>query len=149
MNNFNKQSELTFKDIIFRTIKVVGEKSFIEFKGGGKRIVDHGTWNETLAIPDSRLEYIQAVEHLSDLLMAELNKDALSAHEKIMEKLVDNLKKVKEKKKEMNAEDYIDAKLELMRSLFRNMMLNLKNSDYLKSVVIGESATEDIDIEED
>ena len=81
--------------------------------------------------------------------MAELNKDALADHKAITKKVGNNLKKVKDKKDKMDAEDYIDDKLELMRELFRNMMLNLKNSDYLKSAVIGESGTEDIDIEED
>lgn len=147
MNYSNKQDGTSFKEIVFTILKKIGEKASIEFKGGGRKTVDHGNWSEVIDVPDSRLEFIQLVEHLSDLLVPEFSKDTKEKYDAINKKVKEQLEKRKEKK--ISEVEYTLIKLELMRELFRSIMFNLKKGGYMKGTSYSESDLQELIDEEE
>ncbi len=142
----DKKKEISHRQIVFETIKDLQKKAAIEYKSNLKRIVDHGSWSETIFMPDSRKEFIQLCEFLSDLLFPEFDADMEKKYKKIIEKVESNLKEINNKKIIDNA--YLNNKLELMREMFRELMTFLKRKDYLKETFYVED-DEDLDEEEE
>ena len=141
-----KKKEISHRQIVFETIKDLQKKASVEYKSDLKKVVDHGTWNETIFMPDSRKEFIQLCEFLSDLLFPEFDSGMIKEYDKTNEKLKKNLEDVDKKKIEVD--DYINKKLELMREMFREIMKFLKRKDYLKDTFYEEDDDDDDDGEE-
>ena len=127
---FQKKQELDFKTIVFRVIDSLSQKALVEYRGGEKRTIIKGDWSETTITEDSRKCFIQGVEFLSDLLIPEFDKQTLEKYEDINKRLKELLEKINQK--EIEKEDYILQKLELMREMLRMIMFRLKTTGYLK-----------------
>jgi len=136
MPEYFQKEKIERKDIIIEIIREIGKKALIEFKGGYSKTVIHGDWQEEVYIPDSRKEYIQGIEFLSDMLIPDFDKDMMDAYKKI-EKVIDELLENYEKEK-ITKEDYVVNKLKQTRILFRELMIFLNRIKFFKhKMVIG------------
>ncbi len=71
----SKDKKLSFKDIVLGHLKKILEMSTTEFRGGYNTTVMHGNWTEKVYVPSSKKNYIQAVEHLSYVLLPHFDND--------------------------------------------------------------------------
>lgn len=140
-----KESEITHKQIVFETIKDLERKAAIEYKSNLKKEVDMGNRIQIIDLPDSRKEFIQLVEFLSDLLFAEFDVGTKKIYEGIMKEVEESAKKFNEEQNSTQSQRtiYANNKLEIMRKLFRAIMCFLKKNDYLKSSSYSEDDFDD------
>jgi len=143
MPEYFQKEKIERKDIIIEIIREIGKKALIEFKGGYSKTVIHGDWQEEVYIPDSRKEYIQGVEFLSDMLLPDFDKDMNDAYKKIQDVIDGALKKYEkedtaDKKDSITKEEYVVIKLKQTRNLFRALMIFLNRIKFFKKkMVIG------------
>jgi len=140
---------LTHSEIVHKLLnKITTELAVKEFRGGYKKPVTNGGITYMDYVPDSRAEYIQSIEALSDILlpqyddtMTEVSKEYIKAIEKIEEE--NSFKDIR--MGDDTHTEIIRRKLKLARELFRKINLLLKRTNYLKTA----PATEDDDDEEE
>lgn len=141
-----EKKEITHRGIVFQTIQDLGKKASVEYKSNLKKEVDLGNRIQIIELADSRKEFIQLTEFLSDLLFSEFDSDMKKSYEEIIKEVKKNLEEFnkKDSTNENDKIEYANDKLELMRELFRELMCFLKRKDYLKE----DSYVEDDEVEE-
>lgn len=130
MAEFVKKEKQTRKDVVLEFIKKVGDKSANEFKGGYWVNKDKGNWVEKIYIPDSRKEYIQCVEFLSDLLLPEITKTIKKDYDEIIEEVNQLLKDYEAEK--ITQEEYTIKKHRQMRLMFQRIIMCLETAKFWK-----------------
>jgi len=136
MPQFTPKEKVTIKDIVLEHIKAISLKALSEFKGGYWKKELKGNFVEEVYVPDSRKEYIQGIEFLSDLLLPDFDKTMKDKNKEIKEKIKSLLKDLEDKK--IGNNDYVIKKLRLMRNLFQQLMIFLKRSKFFKKkIVVG------------
>jgi len=135
---YTKQHDsITHPTIVHELLKkIVTELGVKEFRGGYKKPVISGGITLMDYIPDSRSEYIQGVESLSDILLPQYDEIMVAASGKYI-KGIDEIEKELESKDVRMGDDnhskFVRKKLKLVRELFRELNLLLKRTNYLKS----------------
>lgn len=145
--SYQKASKLEFRDLILQHIKKILDITTIEFRGGYEREVVVGNQVVKEYIPDTRKQYIQSIESLSDILLPFFDDKIKEPYEIIIEK-IKVLTNVMKEKKEISDKDvrtYTLDKLELCRKLFQELNLLLsREEDILKGAKpVYESPDED------
>jgi len=117
-------TEDTFKDIILQHIKRILEISTKEFRGGYNKeiVVDNKSVIEY--VPDTRKQYIQSVQSLSDVLVPRFDEDMKKYSdnfEKCITKLDEEMEKKKGKLIDKEVRECVLKKLKLSRELFREI----------------------------
>ncbi len=136
MPPFTTKEKVTIKDIVLEHIKAISLKALSEFKGGYWKKEVKGNFVEEVYIPDSRKEYIQGIEFLSDLLLPDFDKKMNDKNKEIKEAVNTLLKNLEDKEKKFDSNDYVIGKLRLMRKLFQQLMIFLKRSKFFKKKII-------------
>jgi len=110
-----KQDKLTFRDLMFRHLMKISEISTKEFRAGfwqNKPVkTATGTSMQAVYSPDTRDEYINAVNFLHDILLPHFDKDI--------------------KKNEVDKDIKKDKLLINTRKLFQDLSILLKRLNYL------------------
>jgi hypothetical protein len=154
MGDFYQQQNdsITHPSIVHELLKkIVTELGVREFRGGYKKPIINGGLTYMDYVPDSRSEYIQGVESLSDILLPqydEIMEEAAKTYHESIEKLEKNLE---DKDVRMGDDVHtviIRKKLKLVRTLFRDLNLLLKRTNYLKSAAYSEDDLDDDEEEE-
>lgn len=125
-------TEDTFKDIILQHLKRILELSTMEFRGGYNKetIVDNKVVMEY--VPDTRKQYIQSIQSLSDVLVPRFDEDMKKSSDKIdgaIKKLEEDMEKRKEKLVDKDVRECVLKKLALCRELFREINYFLYRED--------------------
>jgi hypothetical protein len=154
MSEFYSQQNdsITHPSIVHELLKkIVTELGIKEFRGGYKKPIINGGLTYMDYVPDSRSEYIQGVESLSDILLPQYD-DTMTAAAKVYYKAVEEIEKGLEKKDVRMGDDnhnmLVRKKLKLVRTLFRELNLLLKRTNYLKAAAYTEDDLEDDEEEE-
>lgn len=126
-----KQKKETLSDIILQHLKKILELSTHEFCGGYEKEVVIDNRRSTIYVPNSRKQYIQAVESLSDVLLPFFDKEIQKPSNEIikkidsitaaMEKKEDTLIKRNKELSDIEIRYYTKNKLKLCRQLFREL----------------------------
>ncbi len=126
--------------------KIVTELGTREFRGGYKKPVMNGGITYMDYVPDSRAEYIQSIEALSDILLPQYD-DPMTKKAKEYSEAIEVLEEALDGKEiRMGDDDHaelIRKKLKLVRILFRELNLLLKRTNYLKAAAYTEDDLED------
>lgn len=151
MSNFitSKYEKIEFRDIVLEHLKKILELTRLEFRGGYIQKKNVGGIVEETYIPDTRKQYIQAIESLSDILLGFFDKTMNDKNKDLNEKMKEQLKKFKDSKKEIGSvehNEYMIEKLILSRSLFQELNLLLHRKDYLKAKIYEEIEEDDEDV---
>jgi len=123
IEKIQRKYKLEFKDLILEHIEKILELTLTEFKGGYDKEIIIGNQIVKEYIPDSRKQYIQSVESLSDILSPHFDEEMQKVYneiEKEINSLTENMKK-KEKISDKEVREYTLKKLELCRRLFREL----------------------------
>jgi len=123
IEKIQRKYKLEFKDLILEHIEKILELTLTEFKGGYDKEIAIGNQIVKEYIPDSRKQYIQSVESLSDILSPHFDEEMQKVYneiEKEINSLTENMKK-KEKISDKEVREYTLKKLELCRRLFREL----------------------------
>lgn len=145
---YTKQNDaVTHPTIVHELLKkIVIELSTHEFRGGYKKPVINGGVTYMDYIPDSRAEYIQAVEALADILLPQYDETMEKNYQEYDEELA-NISQCLEGKDVRMGDDihsnFTKNKLQLVRRLFRDLNLLLKRTNYLKAKVYTEGEDEE------
>ncbi len=113
---YSKKDRKTFKELILDYVEKIMDICTHEFTGGYWKKIEHGNHTEDVYVPDQRKVYIQSIEVLSDVLNPHFTKTAKEKYKSIMKEVNDLLKKYDDEK--IKQEDYVIAKVRLMRKLF-------------------------------
>ena len=142
---------ITHPSIVHELLKkIVTELGVREFRGGYKKPIINGGLTYMDYVPDSRSEYIQGVESLSDILLPQYDEDMTKAAKEYndgIEKIEKNLGNEDVRMGDDNHTTLIRKKLKLVRTLFRELNLLLKRTNYLKTAAYSEDDLEDDDDE--
>ena len=138
--DFSQEKE-KLKDIVLQHLKRILELSTQEFAGGYEKEVLIDNRLSTVYVPDSRKQYIQSVESLSDVLLPFFDNEIKKPSDEINKRLEELDKKMKEKeegliKKGMDLNDrdvryHNKNKLKICRELFRELNLLLERGNLL------------------
>ncbi len=147
-----EKDKISIKEIILEHLKEVLKITRLEFRGGyyEKKVV--GGIIEENYVPDSRKQYIQVVESLSDILLPYFDKDMEKEYKELMKTNDKNLEEFEKSKGDIGSlqhNDYIIKKLRLMRTMFQQLNLLLHRKDYLKGKIYTEGLDDDDDEESD
>jgi len=149
----NQDDAISHPKIVLELLKkITVELGTKEFKGGYKKPVVNGGVTYLDYVPDSRTEYIQAIEALSDILLPQYDDRMDKDYNDYMEELLKAQEKINNKDVYMGDEEhskFINRKLFLVKRLFRDLNLLLKRTNYLKSAAYSESDLDDDDDEEE
>lgn len=136
---YTKNKGISFQEIIWKTLESLREKTALEFRTPEKKQIIHSSWTETILEGDSRKEFCQLVEFLSDILIQEFKGKPLEDYNEIVKAVKDERNKLN--KKEIDKEDFIVFKVDKMRELLRLIMTELKEKQYLKG--LGSTSVEE------
>ena len=142
-----KKQKIEFRDLVLEHMRKILEITSIEFRGGFEKEIIIGNQIVKEYIPDSRKQYIQTIESLSDVLLPYFDKKMTEKYKEITKKinsLTENMKK-NEKPSDKEIREYTLTKLELCRKLFQSLNLLLKRNDYLKGSIYVEDDLMDLD----
>lgn len=144
-----QKDSITHSSIVHELLKkIVTELGTREFRGGYKKPVLNGGATYMDYVPDSRSEYIQGVESLSDILLPQYD-EGMDKAAKQYEKSIEEIEKELEGKDVRMGDDnhamLIRKKLKLVRTLFRELNLLLKRTNYLKQAAYSEDDLDDDD----
>lgn len=131
--------------------KIVTELGIREFRGGYKKPIISGGLTYMDYVPDSRSEYIQGIESLSDILLPQYDESmrkAAEEYDKDVEEIEKELKDTDVRMGDDNHTVLIRKKLKLVRTLFRELNLLLKRTNYLKAAAYSEEDLDDDEEEE-
>ena len=153
MDFYSQQNDsITHPSIVHELLKkIVTELGVREFRGGYKKPIINGGLTYMDYVPDSRSEYIQGVESLSDILLPQYDDsmtEAAKTYAEEIEKIEEELKDKDVRMGDDNHTTLIRKKLKLVRTLFRELNLLLKRTNYLKSAAYSEDDLDDDDEEE-
>ncbi len=127
---------LTYSGIVHRLLdKIITELAIKEFRGGYQKPVMMNGNPHLDYVPDSRAEYIQSIEALSDILLPKFDdkmKEDYKNYESELDKLGD-LDKGEMIMGDDNHKKYIRGKVILIRKLFQKLNLLLSRTNYLKT----------------
>ena len=143
MTSGNKDRK-SHKDIIIDYMGKILDLGLKEFRGGYEKLVIHPSHTEKLYVEDGRKVFIQAVQIYADCLCPFFDKIMITKEEDINSKL----KKLKEKYLEKNnvssrdEKKFYDDKLDLMKTMFRELCKLLHRIDYLKTQAYAEHASD-------
>jgi len=144
----NKES-VTHSSIVHDLLKkIVTEMGTREFRGGYEKPIINGGMTYMDYVPDSRSEYIQSIESLSDILLPQYDEPMKEKSKEYIEAVAGIEKELAGKDIRMGDENHaklIRKKLILVRGLFRELNLLLKRTNYLKSAAYSEDDLEDDD----
>jgi len=148
----DKKEKTEFRDIVLEHLKKILEITRQEFRGGyiQKKVV--GGIVEEIYIPDTRKQYIQSIESLSDILLGFFDNKMKEKSKSLIKKTKEELKNFEDSGKEIGSEEhnkYIIKKLKFMREVFKELNLLLHRKDYLKAKIYEEVEGEDEDDEDD
>ncbi len=128
-----EQQGLSFKEIVLNHFKKIGQLASVEFKGGyyneKTQVINNTILTTKEYIPDTREEYSNAVDYLSDLLFPHYD-DEIKNFEK------EHYKKLNSLDKKNN--NYREKKLQLKRQLFRELSNFLKRVRYFETKYLEE-----------
>lgn len=147
-NTYNKKEGTSIREIILEHLKKILEISRCEFRGGYYEEKFTGNVNEKIYVPDSRKQYIQAVESLSDVLLPYYDKDMEERAKAIDIEIEESLNTFEKSKKSTGSKEhnvYVITKLKLMRMLFQQINYLLHRNNYLKTKIYEEGAEDDED----
>jgi len=133
MPSYATKEKIEYRDIVIELIREISKKALVEFKGGYWKKEVKGNVLDEIYIPDSRKEYIQGIEFLSDLLLPSFDKKMINHYEEIMEEVDKILKEYEENK--LKSEEYVIKKTRLMRRLFQVLMIFLNRIKYFKKKI--------------
>jgi len=143
----NQDDTLSHPRIVLELLKkITVELGTREFKGGYKKPVVNGGWVTYLDyVPDSRTEYIQGIEALSDILLPQYDNimeknysEYIFKVNKLNDNLSENVRMGDEEHSKFNKK-----KLILAKKLFRDLNLLLKRTNYLKAAIYEEGDEEE------
>lgn len=136
--------KLTFRMIVLEHLRRMGKLSSVEFRGGGyevREIVSPGYTNYVKTwIADTREEYSNAVDYLSDILCPYYDDEMRKADEELeaeREKLYDDCN---QDPKNFDKQNYRDEKRYIKRKLFRALNRFLFRAKYLEIKSFEEEA---------
>lgn len=136
---YNKDMGISFKDILMRQIEAINVISRQEFCGGYydyKDVLLGGgqiTQQTRVYVQDTRQQYVNAVNQLSDLLLPKFDEDMKRSEEDI-QKEIDELVTTEEKEEKIPTNSIISQReLKITRKLFRALSLFLNRIDYLET----------------
>ena len=136
---YTKKKGISFQEIIWKTLEALREKASQEYRKPQKKILIHSNWSETVMEGDSRNEFIQLVQFLTDILYQEFENETLEKYNQINEEI--KVKRDLVNSEKLGMEEYTIFKLEKMREQLRLMMVLIKKTDYLKS--LGDTSVEE------
>lgn len=140
-----QEQKLSFREIVLGHLKKILELSCNEFRGGFYTTThSRGTSSEEY-VPDSRKQYIQAIESLHDVLIPHFDKEMGEKSKEHNEEVKEKLKEAKESFNKMDEYkqpqwgNYWSAiKIDFVRGLFQELNYLLKRIDYLKKAIFEE-----------
>ena len=146
MASYSQKQKEDYKDVVLGVVKKITEKTSIEFRGGYYEKKLMGNSVEEVYVADTRKEYLQMVEMLSDLLLPKFDKAMRENYKTINKEVVKLLKEFEEDKK--TQEEYVIAKLKFMRKLFQKLMIFTERVKFFQKKIITEEDFEDATEEE-
>jgi len=125
------QEKTNERDILIQVVSDIRSISGQEFRGGYiNKILSGNTISETY-VPDTRRQYCQLVDFLSDMLLSNFDEETANAYGVFAES-VDELI-TKKNGGEITDEDFISTKLRLSRKLLQHLFLLLNKKRWLKT----------------
>lgn len=148
----NQKETITHSSIVHELLKkIVTELGTREFRGGYKKPVLNGGITYMDYVPDSRAEYIQSIEALSDILLPQYDDEMEEASSRYIEAIKEIEKSIEGEEIRMGDGTHVKLvrkKLKLARELFRELNLLLKRKNYLKAAAYSEDDLDDDDEDE-
>jgi len=143
----SQKDTLTHSLIVHKLLeKIAVELSTHEFRGGYQKPITNNGITFMDYVPDSRAEYIQAIEALSDILLPQfddtMNKE-YEEYEEELEKIEKEIEGVDIKMGDELHAKFIRKKLKLIRVLFQRLNLLLRRINYLRTAPHIEEEDED------
>lgn len=121
------QANISFIDICLRHLERIAILGSKEFRGGywQQRLEKVGniTFTSKVYVPDSRMEYVNAVNMLYDLSLGYFDKEMKQEYKIIIEE---------EQKLDKTDKDYIDNLVQLKRKMFQQLSLLLYRLKYFQ-----------------
>jgi len=143
----NQEDVMSHPKIVLELLKkITVELGTKEFRGGYKKPVNNGGVTYMDYIPDSRAEFIQAIEALSDILLPQYDKIMEKNYNEYIKEVSIAKDKIKDGEIFMGDEEhskFTSRKLILSKRLFRDLNLLLKRTNYLKAAAYTEGDLED------
>lgn len=132
---------MTYQQIVLYQVSRITKKASTEWKGGYYNYVPHPNPNRNSAmqiyVPDSRKEFINAVQCLADMLFPYYDKQAEKEVKEFFENVDEDLEKLKNKLKDendtFNKFDYWDERAEYYRKLLKPLLTLLRRMNFLES----------------
>lgn len=139
----SKDETITHKMIVMEHIRKIGRNCNVEMRGGYWEKKEHPTKRDEVLevyIPDAREVFSNSIMFLFDLLYAKLDKETLKKceeieekHDKLIEKYaVKNLRGDYTHKNETERMYYREARLIIMRKMFRTICVWLESNNWLE-----------------
>ena len=128
---------LTHSGIVHTLLnKITTELAVKEFKGGYQKTTIISGMPHTEYVPDSRNEYIQSIEALTDILMPQFDEVMEKEYKEYLEalrELEDEVDFQDMRIGDDNHKKFTKSKMLLVRTLFQRLNLLLKRTNYLKT----------------
>jgi len=144
----NKEG-LTHSGIVHTLLnKITTELAVKEFKGGYQKTTIIAGMPHTEYVPDSRSEYIQSIEALTDILMPQFDEIMNTEYKEYLEAIENLEEKIDFKDMRIgddNHKKFTKRKMKLIRTLFQRLNLLLKRTNYLKTAPKVEEEEEEND----
>lgn len=145
----DKHDGLTHSGIVHKLLdKITTELAVKEFRGGYTKPVMINGNPHLDYIPDSRAEYIQAVEALTDILLPKFD-DTMKKEYEEYEEALEEVDKILEGRSvcmgDNTHKEYTRKKVKLIRTLFQRLNLLLDRTNYLKTAPREEEEDEEED----
>ena len=138
----SKDDSITHSAIVHELLKkIVTELAVKEFKGGYQKTTIIAGMPHTEYVPDSRSEYIQSIEALTDILIPQFDEIMNTEYKEYLEAIEDLENKIDFKDMRIgddNHKKFTKRKMELIRTLFQRLNLLLKRTNYLKANAYSE-----------
>jgi len=133
-----KGSELNFRSILLTHLARITKISSQEFHGGFWQDRYVGSATIHIYTPDTRQQYINSINCLSDMLLPYFDDEMTKAEEKNRQLLNDKYAELRKRMKEKGASvdsfnvAWSEEQQELKRELFRDLNLFMKRKNYLE-----------------
>ena len=124
MPEYKLKDKRSFKEIVLAHLEKILEISTHEFRGGYEEQKLHGDWIEKVYVPDQRKVYCQAVEAWAFILYPHFDKSTKNKYKELNEEIDKGLKKYEAN--EIEQDDFVIRKLKIMKKMFLQLNLLLK-----------------------
>jgi len=128
--DYPSKEKTTEKDIIIQVVQDLSKIAQKEFRGGYSDKTFSGNQIVENYITDSRKEYCQLVNFLSDLLLPNFDDETSEKYKEIQDELEKLVEKYNNRK--ISKEDYMSEKLKLSRQLFQHLSILLNKLNWLR-----------------